>query len=113
MNRNGRYVEAQKNVASVRGRESATLCNRPFELPRRIKGSIQGRGLTPIFMNHIKNKKMWNKEKFSDQGIILIPSVGDIANAILHSNSPLAVGYRKWKAENSNKPSNAYDHGRE
>lgn len=56
---------------------------------------------------------MWNKEKFSDQGIILITSVGDIANAILRSNSPLAVGYRKWKAENSNKPSNAYDHGRE
>lgn len=39
--------------------------------------------------------------------------LGEILTDILHSDSPLAEGYRKWQAENSNKPTNADDYGRE
>ena len=38
--------------------------------------------------------------------------VGDIITEMLHSNSPLAVGYRKWKQQQSSvEPINAVEYG--
>lgn len=38
--------------------------------------------------------------------------VGDIITEMLHSNLPLAVGYRKWKQQQSSvEPINAVEYG--
>ena len=38
--------------------------------------------------------------------------VGDIITEMLHSNSPLAVGYRKWKQQQSSvEPIKAVEYG--
>ena len=79
------------------------LCNSPYELPRRIKGLILGRGLFPLLFHtfNLKTVDTIKKNYAAGQKKQYGPRiVGEILHDYLeNSNEPLAVAYREHSAE--------------
>ena len=79
------------------------LCNSPYELPRRIKGLILGRGLFPLLFHtfNLKTVDTIKKNYAAGQKKQYGPRiVGEILHDYLeNSNEPLAVAYRERTTE--------------
>ena len=90
------------------------LCNSPYELPRRIKGLILGRGLFPFLFHtlNIKTVDTIKKNYAAGQKKQYGPR---LAGEILHdylenSNEPLAVAYREHTTESEEQGWNPNTH---